>query len=112
MLPYDELAARGGFDRAAEVDLLAARLRAAEGELAAAARGTAGWLLARQRIEVLLAELDVANRRWGLVTIPDEPAPDPSLDARLRRLAHARLESERQILRARQLLETLRADDR
>ncbi len=102
----------GGFDRETEADLLAARLRQAEQEVAAEVPRSEAWQLARQRLEVLVSEFEVAARRWALNPQPLDPRPDATLDERLRRLARARLESAEQIERAHALLRRLRIDER
>ncbi len=106
---HDPNATNGsGFDREAEADMLATRLREAEDEVARERPGTPARVLARQRLEVLLGELEVATRRWAAMPQVSDPKPNRHLDERLRRLARARLESERQIERARRLLDRLR----
>jgi hypothetical protein len=100
---------RGVLDREAELEALSARLAACEAQIACGARDSDAGRLARSRMAVLLRVLEIASRRWAMIPLATDPAPNPIVDERLRRLAVARLDNERDVARAAHLLSILAA---
>ena len=98
---------RGALDREAELTALSARLAAIEALVARSPNDSQAGRLARGQMGVLLRVLEIAGRRWALFPLATDPRPNPRIDDRLRRLARARLESERDVARAAHLLSIL-----
>jgi hypothetical protein len=102
---------RGVLDREAELTALSARLAVIEDLLARSPHDSQAGRLARGQMGVLLRVLEIAGRRWALMPLATDPAPDPLIDDRLRRLARVRLDSEHDVARAAHLLSIVVASE-